>query len=320
MPHVDQKEFFRNLKTQVDNLYLLYGEERYLVDQSVNLIIEKALGKEKKEPNDFNLNIFYSDKDKETVISAINTLPFMSHKKVVVIKQIESCGYLDSLKKVIENLNPETVLVLVGYKIDQRKSFFKTATKLGQAVELNFLKEEALTDWMKKRFNINPDVSRNLISRVGRNMYTLKNEILKLVSYSDSEVIDVKALDDLTQQMSFESVFKISEYLVDKNRPEALKLLYQSLSDNSGVGILALISRHFRILLCLKESEGDTVVLRQFGIPNYFSRKYVEQSRLWSHERLLNVHNLILDTDLMLKSSSLPAEMHLTNLVIKAIS
>ena len=311
MPLLDSKEFLN--KKDLANLYCFYGEERYLVDHSVKVVKDRALGK--SQASVFNFEVFYPDCSREKLLTALNILPLVSSKKVVVIKQVEEFPFLEELK--VEN--PNLILILVGQKIDKRKSFFKHVLSAGVCVEFNYLNSGELERWMVKKFkNIKTDIARSLIQRKGSSMYALYNEISKISDYEGcGESVDRRVLDELTPKSTLESVFKISEYLVDRDRVSVLSLLNEFLRENSSVGILALISRHFRILLFIKLYRS---LPRQFGVPSYFYKKYESQSGMWDARVLKYIHGLILETDYKMKSSHLDPKFYLVNFILKATS
>ncbi len=324
MPKVSSKEFFNKIKSA--NLFCIYGEERYLVHKSIRLIIENALG---TSSSDFNVDAFYSDADNQKVISSINTLPIMSHKRVVVIKDIESCTYLNELKDELENISSTTVLVLTGYKIDLRKNFFKSVIKHGLVVEFSYLKEDKLLTWVHKKFNehkrVELDASKSLLRVVGNNMYCLDNEIMKLVNFvGTKETIEIQDIHMACSKLTTDSIFNFSKYLVSKNRRKALHMLNEILlnSDSNPIGILALIKRHFRILILLKEEKNatDAELSSLVGVPRYFLRDYIRESDSWDMDDLKGIYDLLFETDVKMKSSYVPDDIFLTNLVLKATS
>ncbi len=341
MPVVNQREFFKRVDKDIENLYLIYGEERYLVDHSVKLIISKALGGNKPDeenqstgysdvvPNDFNLDIFSKDAKKEDVISALGTLPMMSHNRVVVIKDVDSCKYLDDLKDFIENPNPTTVVIFVSHKIDLRKKFFKTLVSKACAIEFSYLKEDRLADWIAKKLKACQKVADRktclkLVDLVGCNMLNLHSEMMKLVNYvGDREVISKEDVIKLTPKLTLENVFSLSRCLASGNKKEALRLFTTLMSEDSNLlGMLALIARHFRILLIVKKV-GDVGVKKissMVGVPHYFVGQYVKDSDMWSMQNLEAMHSVILQTDKHLKSSSVPDHIHFTSLILKGLS
>ena len=321
MPKVSRKEFFNKLNNAT--LICMYGEERYLVHHSTRLIIKNAV---EGGPEDFNVDSFYSDTNKQKVLSSINTLPIMSYKRVVVIKNIESCAYLNDLSSEIENLPPTTVLVLTGNKIDLRKSFFKSVVKNGLVVEFAHLSEDKLVSWVNKKLNeykkADLEVSKMLLSMVGVDMYCLENEIMKVVNFvGEKEVVETSDVRAVCSKLTSENIFDFSKHLALRDKRKALSTLNELLlnSDSNPIGILALIKRHFRILLILKEAKGasESELASMVGVPRYFLRDYISESEGWSVNDLREVYDLLFETDINMKSSPVPDDIFLTNLVLK---
>ena len=117
-------------------LYLVFGEESYLVDETLNLIQSKSTieGLE-----DFNIDRFEAphiniSQVKDTVI----TLPAMAPQRLVIFKNVQKLKESDweQLTPLIENPLESCVFVLVAEKVDKRKKYFKTLNRHGTCVEL----------------------------------------------------------------------------------------------------------------------------------------------------------------------------------------
>ena len=88
--------------------------------------------------------------------------------------------------------------------------------------------------------------------------------------------------------------------------------------------MLALNTRHFRILGQLKEGQKDglsgTRLSTKAGIPQFLLTQYLEQIRLWDAKKIEKTFNVLEDTDRALKSSGVPPHVWLENFVLKTCS
>src|SRR4051812_19949231 len=72
-------------KGDVGPLFLLYGDEPYLVERAVKKLLDRAI-----DPGfrDFNLDVFYGNECKgEDVFGASQTLPMFAERRVVLVKK-----------------------------------------------------------------------------------------------------------------------------------------------------------------------------------------------------------------------------------------
>ena len=106
---------------------------------------------------------------------------------------------------------------------------------------------------------------------------------------------------------------------------KSFKLLVQLLEDQENeVGLMALVSRHIRLLSQIKECLGQNMTLSeisaQTGIPSFFIRDYITQEKLWSQKEIAHITEILYDTEKALKSSPLSSDIWLENFVLKACS
>ncbi len=88
------------------------------------------------------------------------------------------------------------------------------------------------------------------------------------------------------------------------------------------IGVLALTIRHFRILLlcqeALKEGLSQSQIATRVGVHGFFIKEYIEQAKLQDSKQLLQIYDILLDTDRALKSNPLSSHLWLENLVLQA--
>lgn len=328
----------RVLTTQIDKgdfspLYLFVGEETFMIDEALTKLREKVLS---EGLSDFNLNVFYaSDCDVEQVKDAIETLPMMASKRLVILKQCHdlSAGELESLVSVIEKPVDSTIFVMVGAKADMRKKFFKTFEAQGEVVKFARLFDNQLNPWIqyiakKHDLNINEQVTEVLKECVGANLSEMNNEIAKVAQYLGAKPGDVKevTIDDIgsvVSQTRIETVFELVNCMGRQDRAGSFMHLAHLLDHGQNeVGVLALTIRHFRILLlcqeAIKEGLSASQIASRVGVHGFFIKDYMEQAKLQDSRKLLQIYDVLLDTDRALKSNPLSSHLWLENLVLQA--
>lgn len=98
-------------------VYILWGEEAYYIDKIVEALEQNVVPAEEK---DFNFTTFYGQEaDIPSVVAACQQYPFMSDRKIVLLKESQSMDKaktrLDTLADYISRPNDSNVLV-VTYK------------------------------------------------------------------------------------------------------------------------------------------------------------------------------------------------------------
>ncbi len=92
---------------------------------------------------------------------------------------------------------------------------------------------------------------RSFLYRCGSDMYTLKNELEKLISYvGERKEITIHDLEQLTSSQTTNQIFVMLEAIARKQREKVLTLYYDLIElRESPFGILALLVRQCNQLL-----------------------------------------------------------------------
>ena len=101
MPELSESQFRKTIEGgSLSGLYVLYGEEKYLVSQWADRLSQKAAG---KSFLDFNLQVFAGDVPAESLADAMQALPFMAERKCVRVRDLTLDGRSPSeLKKLTQ--------------------------------------------------------------------------------------------------------------------------------------------------------------------------------------------------------------------------
>ena len=316
-------------KDSIAPFYCLYGEEIFLINEAVEGIVDRVLG---DAPRDFNLDIFYAGSVQPAqILDVAETLPMMAAKRVIVVKEIQNFRekQLEILSQLFKMHTDTTVIIFVGSKADQRRKFYKTFNQHGHLVKFSRPKEDQVPGWLhsmakKHGKNLDSQACFLMLQLVGPNLIELHNELLKVVQYvGDKTDITWKDVDTIVSRVRVESVFDLANAVGKGDRAEALTCLVNLLDHGENeVGVLALVSRHIRLLLITKEALSEGVsngqIATKVGVPPYFLSQYIDQSKRWTRKQLEKAHHLLLETDRALKSSPVSSHIWLENFVVKS--
>jgi DNA polymerase-3 subunit delta len=74
-------------KKEFSPIYLLYGEEDFLIEEATDAIMNAALTKDERG---FNLDIIYgSEADTRDVVSHASSFPMVAERRVVVVREAD---------------------------------------------------------------------------------------------------------------------------------------------------------------------------------------------------------------------------------------
>lgn len=318
-------------REEVYPLYLFYGDETFMIDEALRELQALALDEGLR---DFNFNVFYGDDaDGSRIRDSVETLPMMAASRVVVVKEAQDLSDADweALEPVIGDPVDSCVLIFTAAKIDKRKRHIKRALETGIVVEFKRLFDNQVPEWItriakKHGVKIGREAAALLHQMVGSSLADINMEMQKLASYlGDREQAEPDDVLKTVSRVKVESVFDLTDAIGGGDRARALHCLANLLDNGQNeVGVLALVSRHVRILKLvnegLREGLSGQRLSERAGAPPFFLKQYVEQSRGWSAPKIERTFRALLDTDRALKSSPVSSRIWLENFIVQTCS
>ena len=313
---------------EVYPLYLFFGDETFLIDEALASLEQAVLGDGLR---DFNLNTFYGEEaDAAQVRDAVETLPMMSQVRVVVLKDMHEFSekQWDLLGPLIEEPVPTTAFVCVATKIDKRKKHVKRFLERGVVVEFKRPFDNQIPDWIRllaKRheLKLSADVVDLFHQLVGSNLQDINAELAKLRQFmGEKKQVSAEDVLQAVSRVRLESVFDLTDAIGSGDRARALDCLVNLLDNGqSEVGVLALVSRHVRILKLVNDGVREGLsggrLSSRAGVSPYFLKSYLDQARLWNERKIERTFQALLDTDRALKSSPVGSHIWLENFIVQ---
>src|SRR5215216_4468640 len=195
MPAHTMDALFRSLaKGELAPVYYLHGIEDVLKDETVHMIVDRAL-----DPGlrDFNFDQRSAAQlDPEEIHSLCNTLPMLAERRVVVLRDVE--GWKRKTKgkaeflRYLERPSRETVVVLVQGSAEEVED--KELSRGAYTVEFDPLPAERAEKWALRRSGqlgvmLEPEAARHLVRSVGSDLGALQSELAKLASLPAGETL-----------------------------------------------------------------------------------------------------------------------------------
>ncbi|MDY6855943.1 MAG: DNA polymerase III subunit delta [Thermodesulfobacteriota bacterium] len=321
-------ELNRHLENEeVLPLYYLYGDDYYLIEESIKSIKDRVIS---DDSNGLNYEVFYAGNNSVTdIVNAAQTIPFLSNKKCILIKEASRLSPKESERfmSYISDPSDFTCLVFIGEKANLRQKFFLQFQKSGVIVKLNHPHNRELPFWIQrlaKSFDkrISKEATTFLIDIVGNNLLQIHNEIEKVSIFTgEKRKIDVEDVQAIITELKIGSIFDLIDSVVNKNNENALKIMNKMLvSGEDQLMILGMIIRQFRLILRAKDmlQRGLTpsFIGKRLGVKNFFLKGFLEQVKKYSFDELKWTFEQFLKADLALKSSKLKKQILLERLIL----
>jgi len=333
MAQLDPQKLYEKIEKSLSEqsfspIYFFYGDEPYLIHQAVQYLKTCALH---GTVLDFNYSSYYaSDANVVNVRDEIETLPMMSSRRVVILREVQDLSdkEWDDLEPVLANPVQTTVLILVGSKLDKRKKFFKLLLEQSEMVEFKKPYENQIPGWIRHicrahGLDIDEEAIQLLHRLAGSQLTEIEAEVKKLADYvGERKTIRLEDVAQCVSRRREENVFELTEKIASGDRVSALLRLAHLLEQGqSEVGITSLVARHMRILLQIKQGQAAGLTGQKLSafaqVPNYYLQDYLQQARIWTEKQLESSLLLLAETDKALKSSPLSSHIWLENLILK---
>jgi len=338
------KEVAEDIKNNdLSKLYLFHGDESYLINHYIKEIKNKYISMDFEELNYVQMD--EKDFSPDKLINSLETLPFMSDKKLVIVKNSDlfagkrkSLGEDDEEKliKYLSNIPDSASLIFVALdSVDARKKIYKEIKKNGKVISFDKLQSGELKKWIEKalkNYSKTMDISDityfteilNYFDKNGnQDLYNIENEIKKLVSFvGERSIIKKEDIDAIFVSTSQNNIFKLLDEIEKKNVTKAINILNELINEGEPIiRILSVLSNQIRNLLktklLLAQGYSSKLIAQELKIHPFVAGKSVDQSRKFEEKRLRALINASLEFDVMIKLSRIKQQIAAELLIIE---
>ena len=276
-------------------VYLLYGEENYLMNQFKKKICSALLG----DGDQMNFQVYFGGSFSfSEVIGLAETMPFFADRRVILIEEgnIESPDG-EAFVEYLKTPSSSTYFVIAQSKVDKRSKLYKTITKVGRAVIFQEQSEQTLVPWIsrelgKENQKITGVTASYLIQKTGVNMENLNSELQKLSSYCLGRIeVTKEDVDAICITNPENRIFNMMDAIAEKEQKKAM-WYYQQMVElkEPPMRILFMLTRQFHILLQVheltKKGYSPLLISKKIGIRDFVAKRCTNQVRGFTGEQL----------------------------------
>ncbi len=304
-------------------VYLLYGKEEYLVKEYCHKLMQAVL----KDGDEMNFAFFQGKEiDFAEVRDIGSTLPFFADYRLLYFEETGLFKKANELSEILTNLPESTVVVFREKEVDKRNKLYKYVQKNGLISEMVPMGEKAMIDFIvdelwKGQKRIKKSTVDYFLSQVEHSMFHLKNEIMKLISYTgDRMEVTMEDIDAICCREASDQIFSMLDAVADGNSVRALHFYGELLIlQKEPLGILAMLFRHCNILLQIKTEENNHSgyeLAKRLGLfQNHFSN-YSRQAKKFQVSQLKEMLERCVETDFSFKRGQINIQLGLETLLV----
>ena len=318
-------------KEGLGRIYLLYGEESYLIDSFAALIRREAIG---EGNDDFNLHRLEGNPQLQSVREAVDAMPFMSEHTLVELWNADVNLFNDDAFRALFADIPVWCTVVIrqatGVAPKGTLGIVKQIKKDGFAEQFAEQGEDSLYTWVQKRFaagghRIGRKAMDTLCFLSGRLMTGLIPEIEKISAAVTAEEITPADVERYAHHIPEAKTFEMANAVADGNMNKAASLMAELLqSGEEPIAVTALLASQYRSFYAakvfqLRKMEGDRALFKEVtGKSGYGANVTFDTARKFSLEELRQDVRLCARTDRLLKSdNSIGEEERMAELLIR---
>lgn len=331
---MDQWAFFDELKAgTVRNVYLFYGPEAYIRRSALETLEKKLLmpGLE-----DMNRTVMSAPGAQE-IVENCETLPMMSDYRLIVVRD---CALLGAGKAKDEAQDsqilcdyltrvPQTTCLVfeTDAPVDKRKKLTKALLALPGAVSFEALDDAQLYRWINQTLRplgkrMDRAACEQLAFTSGRDLTLLHGELGKLAAYAgERETILAADVEEVATHTAECTIFSMVDALSAGKVPEAFSLLSVLLSSGEQrIGILAMITRHYRQMMYLSSMQAQRLpqaqMAKTLGVPPFALTRLSRQIGRRDYAALRSAVQLCVQADYDIKRGAIREDAALDRLML----
>lgn len=311
-------ELKKSLMSQVENCYLIFGEDVFLINSAVELI-EKSLFKEIVR-NNLNKQVFSTEEmDNFAFFDSLNSFPFFADKKLVVLKHFDgklSNDIISQLKQYLLAPNASTVLCIVCM---QDASAFESIKKNCMQVDCSRLDRANIERWIKSKLKIyqqtNPDVNINqdalslLVDYTNGYLSKIALEIDKLIALSGGHITSEHVKTLVSKDLEY-SIFELTNCLSSGNFKRAILIKEDLMSNRKTMNsVISVIQNYYRRLFySLVSNEPVSEIAKMLKVKESAVLIAKDQAKKVGAKKLKTIVETCAELDYKIKSSLISLE------------
>ena len=297
-----------------ENIYLIYGSEKHLIDIEIKNIVSML-------STDINyVNYDMQELNISVALEYLNTISLFSEKKIISCsnsyfltgKPQEITHNTDDLIKTLShNIDNILIISVVAEKLDDRKKVVKELKNKTIVKVCNKLVGKELEKYIydyitKDKYTISKETVAYFIDIAGNDLDSLINEADKLKLYTlENKNISIEDIDLLSLKKINDNVFDLVDAVIKRNLERSLQLYDDLLVLNEeAIKLIVIIANQFRLVYqtksMYKEGYSEFEISKHLEVHPY-RIKLANEIRI-DENVLLSYIEKLADLDLKIKT------------------
>lgn len=303
-------------------LTVLTGSNAYSIKTELNKLISDFTAKH----GDLALERLDGEEHSyEQILGAVESLPFLSDKKMVVVQEISANKQAtEQLDHLIEGAGDTTDLIIVEPNLDKRVAYYKQLKKLNGFREHNEMDDSQLVNWLveaakKAAGSLTRSDALYLVQRVGGGQMRLSRELQKLLVYEPE--INRETIDLLTEESPSSTIFNLIDTAFSGNLQQALALYdeqrKQKIEPQAIHGMMVWQMHAVAVTAAAPRNLMAAQIAKDSGISPYTIQKSQRIARSMDRAKIIEIMALLRDIDYRGKHEALDYDESLRYVIVR---
>jgi DNA polymerase-3 subunit delta len=332
-------------RTSHGTLYILHGDDALAIHRAV----KELIAQDGVDVDTAHNNITWldgHDAGVNEIYNAAYTLPFFTTKTRVVVTdpliKIQTKDSQEKFLRMLEGLPESTLLVMVIEDVyesyGKNKGWQKLsgnswlgkwagtaragcAYKIYKLPNQKKMPEIIRTETERQGGKISYDAAKELADRIGNDTYLASQEVAKLLLYVDfKRIIETEDVRQISTSGGTAGIFNLVDAIALGNSNQAIRTLHILLEEEEPEDLFPMIIRQFRLLIqtrALLDAGGNmNAVMKALHIVEFVAEKLMSQVRRFKAEDLSAIYHRLLRIDADAKTSAMPLDVALDDLIV----
>lgn len=299
----------------MSNIYLLYGEEKYELNQKVEKI--------KKEFSNLQVgvNLFYINNENIDELPSITQgVTFFGSEKLIIIKNTN----LKFDTNIIKDIDEDIKVIIIEESVDKRLSEYKNLAKFAECTEFKHLDAAQMTDFIiatLKKYNvkISYEDAQYMQNVCGEDKSNNINEMQKLVIYvGNGGTVTKDIIDSICSKTLNAKIFDVLENIINKKKKIAIEQLNTLLQQKEPiVKIYIMLYKQYKQLYMIKllKDKGEKNISAALGLHPFVVKKLLASCDKYTQSELKNIIYAFDEYDQKTKNGDIDFEIGLKKII-----
>ena len=329
-------------------IYIFTGEDSYSMFRAVDAVRQELGAGDMTEANTTRTD--GTRITPEELGLFVGSMPFLSLRRLVIVDELfsrfekskQSKGskskksgsgegeQVAAFSSAICSRPDSTIVVLTGASVSRSNPLFKMLAPHSEHKNFEIPRDQELAGWITRHAakcggSIAPDAASALARQTTSDLWTVANEVEKLVLFALGRQVTLEDVSSVTTIKTDASIFRLVDSAMAGNCSRAVTEL-KTLSEDGvpPAQILAMLGRQLRLVTMARSMLDNKLRVPEIGpklgiAHDFVIRKTLDQARRFDMSSLRQAYFKLLEADLAMKTSRYEADVAL-NILVQELS